>query len=255
MNSSLATPAMLNSMKEFGVIVIDNKPQNIVPKRRTRNKQEEGRLGRPSYAERATDEELADAPFEEMVTANAADLAYFIRYQISSHSLLRDAYRFEVGHHNRKSVLDAIEGKLRRLNLPLGGPDKNPLDHYQLLGEEEIIERASSLSGRERAELYAWEYHGNRRKPILNACSKDNKLAEKVARETAPPKREQPAEPFPGYDRLKCSADYRVEIRQTLQSCSQAQLSAAIEYENKTKKRAVMLDALRIALIAKSREQ
>lgn len=207
------------------------------------------RRGRPARAELASKELTDAAPFAELVTVAADKLGPHVR-AITDPGLLRAAHIFELAHSRRKTVLAAIEEQLRQLGAPLGGPAE-PLAGYDSLSAERVIgaldQRAKDLEF--AAQVFAYEHYHARRKRVLEAARRlAGKRGPALVAETSPRPLPLASEPFAGYDQLPATPQARVAVRAALAAQPQEVLQSALEYEQQTRNRVIMLAAIRSAL-------
>jgi hypothetical protein len=200
--------------------------------------------GRPARRLRVEPEVVAQAPLPELATVPAGPALHRILRRQRDPELLRRCHAFELRHDRRSSVLEWIERQLRELGSPLGGPQEEPCPGYRLLDEIDVL---CLLDGAERelaARIYAWEwYHGRRRRILRLADERCGGRGRELALATAP-RAPAPSEPFPGYGALRTTPAFRLQLRRALGERSLEELAAAVAYEQATRRRVSMLDAL-----------
>ena len=204
--------------------------------------------GRPSRSA-ASGQLAAIAPFPELVTLPTTQLHSKLR-AISDPTLLRRAHAFEGEQLRRKNVFVWIEDQLRFLGDPLGGPE-TPIPDFEALSEQEVI---AALRYRDSvsfaARVYAWEHYHRRRQALLRAAERIcGERGRDLVLRTAPARGGcDLKEPFNGYAGLSTAPHARVELRSRLASCSRALLEQALSYEQGTRRRTTMLEAIEVAL-------
>ena len=183
------------------------------------------------------------APLAELITMPADRLIGVIRAREGIEQL-RHCHTYELSHDRRRSVLDAIEGRLRALGSPLGGPPA-PFSNYETLEEVEILGRMRSGGAVLAAEIFAYEHYHRRRRAIMREAERrGGAAAQDLVRETSPRGAPVPA-PFPEFLLLTASPRARALVRETLAGRPTAELEAALAYELATRKRKVILSAIR----------
>jgi hypothetical protein len=204
--------------------------------------------GRPSRAEASG--ALAEiAPFPELVTLPTNLLHPFIR-KLADVGLLRRAHTFEREHLRRKAVFVWLEDQLRYLDAPLGGPAE-PISGYRELSSEEIVAAMRYRDSEElAARVYCWEHFHGRVRLVMRAAEKicGGRGAELVLRMM--PDRGECAlpEPFSGFDGLSTAPHARIKLRSALCGCERDTLERALSYEQGTRRRKTMLEAIEVAL-------
>lgn len=205
--------------------------------------------GRPSRAEKADPQLVAEAPFPELVTEPAHRLGSVIS-GISDAEVLARAHEFELRQGRRKSVLDRLEQRLGAIGHPLGGPEA-PFENYGSLDPQEVIGRLQVAGPETAAVVYAYEHYHGRRRPIMTAAEElcGTEMARRAVAETSPRALiGNISEPFPGYDDLNASTEGRAAVREALSGLSVPELEKVRDYEQSTRRRSSMLGAIDVAL-------
>ena len=207
-----------------------------------------GKGGRPSRAQ-ASGKLAAIAPFPELVTLPTTLLHRHIR-AITDPQLLQRAHAFEGEHLRRRAAFAWLEDQLRFLGSPLGGPSE-PLPGYDETSVEELVAAVRYRDSVEfAARVYAYEYYRRRRQPLLHAAERlCGERGRELVLRTAPRRGgSKLAEPLPGFAQLSTAPHARVELRNALAACSRSILERTLSYEQETRRRKTMLEAIEVAL-------